>query len=107
MAMAVKKKLTYFGHVMRNSNGMGRDIMLGKTEGGRRRGRQRTRWIEEVTNSTGRTLDDLKEMVLNRNAWKGVVHDVTRVARDLMDAERGRDMYHNRRSQSFTITDSL
>ena len=54
------------------------NIMLGKTEGGRRRGRQRTRWIEVVTNSTGRTLDDLKEMVLNRNAWKGVMHDVTR-----------------------------
>ena len=76
--MALKQKLSYFGHVMRNENGMGKDIMVGKTDGGRRRGRQRTRWIHDVTNSTGRRLEDLKEIALNRNVWKRVVHDVTR-----------------------------
>ena len=77
-ATALKQKLTYFGHVMRSKNGMGRDIMLGKTEGKRRRGRQRTRWIEDVKNSTGRRLAELKEISLNRSGWRRVVHNVTR-----------------------------
>ena len=77
-AMVLKQKLTYFGHVMRNEFGIGRDIMLGRTEGSRRRGRQRTRWIQEVINSTGKKLAELKDLAKNRKVWKRVVHDVTR-----------------------------
>ena len=77
-ALVLKQKMTYFGHVMRSKEGIGKSLMLGRTEGVRRRGRQRVRWIHELTSSVGRSLEDLKELAQNRTEWKRLVHDVTR-----------------------------
>ncbi len=77
-ALALKQKLSYFGHVTRHDAGIGKDLMFGKIEGSRRRGRQRTRWMQEITNSTGSNLATLKELTRDRICWRSVVLDVTR-----------------------------
>ena len=77
-ALVIKQKLSYFGHVMRTNIGIGKDLMLGRTEGRRRRGRQQTRWIQDITISTGRNLTHLKNLTQNRTHWRRFVHDVTR-----------------------------
>lgn len=77
-ALALKQKLSYFGHVSRHDAGIGKDLMLGKIEGSRRRGRQRTRWIQEITSSTGKSLAILKESARDRTYWRKAVFDVTR-----------------------------
>jgi exonuclease III len=72
-----RQKLTYFGHVMR-SNGLEKDIMTGMGEGKRERGRPRTRWLDEIKERTGLSLQELKEAVRDRVGWRGKVMDVTR-----------------------------
>ena len=62
--------MTYFGHVMRSKEGIGKNLMIGRTEGVRKRGRQRIRWIQEQTSSVGRSLVYLKESAMNRTGWK-------------------------------------
>ena len=74
----LKLKLPYFGHLMQRTDSLEKTLMLGKIEGGRRRGRQRMRWLDGITASVEMSLSKLQELVLYREAWRAVVHGVTK-----------------------------